>query len=1338
MGIFKKTVKYSKPSTEIDNKIKDLDEGLKKTKSTLSEQKFSAEEVDEILSEEIVDIENWKEIFDKETVSEYEQQIDEIRDRHNDLIKVQGSIEYVKNREVKEIFTELYQGEVERVVDTYISKYSNDIIDLREDLFHEIKKKPVVDLRVLEEKINLLTLKYNQLSEGLLNEPSTGLEDPVTFEQLKDHYQLLVGRLQEQLATLGGGGEVRLQYLDDIVGIATNAAAYDGKFLKYNHSLKKFEFVTVSGGGGGISLTDLSVTTNSVGTAALSYNNSNGVFTYTPPSFVGYATEGYVDNAVVGFITSGSLTGYATEGYVNNAVAGVSTFSGNYNDLSNKPTIPSDTGDLTNNVGFITSGSLSGLASEAFVGLATAGLASEAFVGLATVGLTTEARSNSLQAQINSLGTNLNIIGFYDAAIGVVTSLTVVGETRGYISVGSTLPSVGITTGDYLIISTSGGNVGVASYISLGISTAFPGDWIVGVGNSEWNILSYSQQVVAPRATSADFADTLKSNSSVNTSGIITAGSFFGNGENLSGIITSLVGYATEGYVNSAVAGVVTFSGNYNDLSNTPTIPTNVGDLTNNVGFITSGSSGAGLTALTGASAGTYGDANTTPVITVDANGRISGISTVSTAGSGSAGSGSTTDFATKSAVSTIASDGQTTFNGTYTVGFVDVFLNGVKQSEDEYTATSGTNIVLDTGASEGDLIEVVGLTANVPGAVYNDNAVDSHLNRSLATNNQILAWSGSDYFWTNNVAGASNLNGLNDVTIGSVADNQLLQYNASNSQWENINLSSLGLITGVTASTGLSGGGSSGSVSLSLASSGVSSGTYTNADITVDQYGRLTAAATGTSGGTGVSIIRDDNTLVGSAATINFGAGLDVSPVVSGMVTVTSNIVGDTTPQLGGDLYLNGNEIRNAGATVRIRNNGNVTAAGFVGNGASITGIVTTNIINYGQGFVNSSVTDNLQSQVNALGTNLNIVGFYNALDGQITSYTVVGETRSYPTVGQPLPTVGITTGDYFIVGTGGTDVTPATYINTGISSAFPGDWIVGVGNSEWNILSYSQQVVAPRASATDRLETPRDFSISGVVNSNVVQFDGTSNVGLNVTFSNNFSASTSGIVTATSFGGSGANLTGLTGAGIGTYGSASTVPQIAVDANGRITGISNVNVSGGGSSGISSVGIQSGGQLIGNATSLNFTGDAIETVTFSSGTATINTKAANARNTGEITTASVNNGATVTGTVTLPKSGILLSASFVGISSGWLRLYNRSDLATADANRTRYTDPLAGSGVLLETIKNGIGTVYLSPQTIFANVEDVVTNNYQYRYTNDGPTGITTITFNYLSLEA
>jgi hypothetical protein len=48
--------------------------------------------------------------------------------------------------------------------------------------------------------------------------------------------------------------------------------------------------------------------------------------------------------------------------------------------------------------------------------------------------------------------------------------------------------------------------------------------------------------------------------------------------------------------------------------------------------------SGSSLTGLTGASAGTYGASNNTPIITVDSNGRITGIATVATAGAGGGG----------------------------------------------------------------------------------------------------------------------------------------------------------------------------------------------------------------------------------------------------------------------------------------------------------------------------------------------------------------------------------------------------------------------------------------------------------------------------------------------------------------------------------------------------------------------------------------------------------------------------------------------------------------------------------------------------------------------------
>jgi hypothetical protein len=43
-----------------------------------------------------------------------------------------------------------------------------------------------------------------------------------------------------------------------------------------------------------------------------------------------------------------------------------------------------------------------------------------------------------------------------------------------------------------------------------------------------------------------------------NYSGIITASAFIGDGSNLSGVVTSLVGYATEGYVNNALVGYAT------------------------------------------------------------------------------------------------------------------------------------------------------------------------------------------------------------------------------------------------------------------------------------------------------------------------------------------------------------------------------------------------------------------------------------------------------------------------------------------------------------------------------------------------------------------------------------------------------------------------------------------------------------------------------------------------------------------------------------------------------------------------------------------------------------
>lgn len=66
------------------------------------------------------------------------------------------------------------------------------------------------------------------------------------------------------------------------------------------------------GGGGGASLTAFSVDTASSGTASLSYDNTTGVFTFTPPNLSSYATTASLSSYVTTSTLTSTLSGYAT------------------------------------------------------------------------------------------------------------------------------------------------------------------------------------------------------------------------------------------------------------------------------------------------------------------------------------------------------------------------------------------------------------------------------------------------------------------------------------------------------------------------------------------------------------------------------------------------------------------------------------------------------------------------------------------------------------------------------------------------------------------------------------------------------------------------------------------------------------------------------------------------------------------------------------------------------------------------------------------------------------------------------------------------------------------
>jgi hypothetical protein len=68
----------------------------------------------------------------------------------------------------------------------------------------------------------------------------------VTFKEMNDHYGLFLSRIQQQLSSIGGGGEVNFRYLDD-VNRATMTSSNDNWLLEYDVSTKKVKFTNQLG-----------------------------------------------------------------------------------------------------------------------------------------------------------------------------------------------------------------------------------------------------------------------------------------------------------------------------------------------------------------------------------------------------------------------------------------------------------------------------------------------------------------------------------------------------------------------------------------------------------------------------------------------------------------------------------------------------------------------------------------------------------------------------------------------------------------------------------------------------------------------------------------------------------------------------------------------------------------------------------------------------------------------------------------------------------------------------------------------------------------------------------
>tara|TARA_Y100001937_G_scaffold3601_1_gene4817 strand:+ start:137 stop:3340 length:3204 start_codon:yes stop_codon:yes gene_type:complete len=763
--------KVAKDLIESEIKISDkLAESEKKVAKELSQLSFFIEEkVDKFgeTKEDLLKIaETYKKLYtvisnkyteENEKIKEYSKVLEDFNTRVNDFTndvenKISDYEDYITNQkdfllndvnkfkeEIKSDVADIksdvivYEKHVEKGIDrieNYIQDNKKDLVDLKENVIKDITNILNGDVRNniirLEKKINDIREKYDaikpeeimqDIQEGLVtippdaknSDPLTPLDQNyVTTKQLQDHYRLFLNRIQQQLSTLGGGGETRLQYLDDIVGIATNIDEYDGKFLSYDSAIGKFEFKTVSGSG---SIAGIDTT----GTSFFNQLNVTGTSTFNDEVIVG---SGFSGTSIKIKTTGLQIKNRNDNKFAFTTVPGSHTklFFDNTNRLETTSSGVDILGALnvTGNVSIAGTLTYEDVTNIDSVGLITARSGIEVSTGTATTalvvngdavvtgnldidgttnvdGLTSSEDitiSKTLGNPVFTVETTLNssrdslikIRGARTAAAGNDIAMlqfdnkTNNAYTMAQISARDPVGNHNQGKGKLIFRTATSGTLSDQMVIdedgNVGIGTDDP-KTLLDVRGS----INGFDTLVAPYGNTVEYTVVAASKSNHRYQNQGSANAYYINGIE-SPVLTLTPGrtyrfnntntgshplkfyYQAEGVATTLYTSGVNFQNTYTEITvseGTPNVLyygcTNHGYMGNaiitnskglqNVGVLTATSfsgSGENLTGLTGASAATYGNSTNTPVVTVDANGRITNISTASISGGGGGG----------------------------------------------------------------------------------------------------------------------------------------------------------------------------------------------------------------------------------------------------------------------------------------------------------------------------------------------------------------------------------------------------------------------------------------------------------------------------------------------------------------------------------------------------------------------------------------------------------------------------------------------------------------------------------------------------------------------------
>ena len=166
--------------------------------------------------------------------------------------------------------------EQKQIIEDVIENSLEEVLEVLEDHKEELEEPTLI-----EKSLGLLAEPSDVKQQ---NDPLTPLDQKfATLDDLHKHYNTFLTRIQQQLSTLGGGGETRLEFLDDV---DRNSVKVNNKFLKYDATIGKW-IGSNAGGGGPVSYATTYVTSSSYTITENDYYigvNYTGAVTITLPS----------------------------------------------------------------------------------------------------------------------------------------------------------------------------------------------------------------------------------------------------------------------------------------------------------------------------------------------------------------------------------------------------------------------------------------------------------------------------------------------------------------------------------------------------------------------------------------------------------------------------------------------------------------------------------------------------------------------------------------------------------------------------------------------------------------------------------------------------------------------------------------------------------------------------------------------------------------------------------------------------------------------------------------------------------------------------------------------